>query len=183
MILASASPQRRRILEEAGFIFEICPSDIPENMDSKQDPETNVCRLAQEKALALQDNYPREIIVAADSIVVSPSGSILMKAKNEEEARKMLEDRRGRSERAITGYCILTPEGMHTDVEVSLVHYTDFSDEILEKVLESGEWKGVAGALRIEGEWSQHTIDHFGGDKNNIFGFPSRAIQAIKEIL
>lgn len=179
LVLASASPQRKAILEEYGFRFSIVPANIPEYFDTSASPEKNAMRIAQEKAHAVARKHPKNVVLAADTIVVSPAGKILGKPKNKREARKMLEEKRGKSEQIITGFCICAETSEVNGYEISNIHYTDFPQHTLEDILRSGEWEDVAGALRIEGAHMQHIIHTISGDYQNIIGLPIGKISHI----
>ena len=69
LILASASPRRRRLLEQAGLPFDAVPADIPENLDHG-DPESLTCRLAERKAKAVRALRPGRWILGADTVVI-----------------------------------------------------------------------------------------------------------------
>lgn len=180
LVLASSSPQRIQLLLAHGFFFEVFPADIEEHIDSQKKPGENAEMLAIQKAEAVFEKYPCALILAADTLVVSPTGKILGKPESEEHAREMILEKRGKTEQVITGFCLLSAEGQFSDVEVSEVHYRDFSDNDLFEILHSEEWKNVAGALRIEGKLMQKIIKKFSGDRENIIGLP---VQRVKEVL
>lgn len=194
IILASQSPQRSMLLKKYGIEFETMPANINEKIDKNLSPEKNTENLALQKAKAtysmaveldLLKNKKNVTILASDTIVVSPFGKILGKAKDRKEAKKMLTEKSGKTEKVITGYCImkspLNKENLD-DLEIILghdisqVHYQEFSEKTLQKILDSNEWKNVAGALRIEGEYISKIINNFEGDMENIIGLPVRKI-------
>ena len=196
IVLASCSPQRSAILKEYGFSIEICPADIDETIHSAESPEKNAERLAREKAVAIYKNqknalvlgadtivakkHPDAIVLGADTIVVSEGGEILTKAKTKAEARRMLENRSGTSEVVVTGWAICSPYGTVSGVEASRVFFKIASEVLIQEILERGEWRGVAGALRIEGEASSTMIERFEGSFANILGLP---IETIADVL
>jgi septum formation protein len=171
IVLASASPQRSAILEEYGFRFSILPANIDEKLESELSPEQNAKSLARQKAEAIWPQHGK-IVLGADTIVVTESGDILGKAKDKSDAQKMLRQKRGTTERVITGFCLISDEKRISGHEVSYVSYSDFSEATMQKILDSEEWKGVAGALRIEGKEMQSIITEITGDYQNIIGLP-----------
>lgn len=179
LILASASPQRAEILRDFGFSFTICPADIEEVIDPDISPKQVAQSLAEQKADALGAQEGK-IIIAADTIGVSPSEKILCKAQSREEAEMMLREKSGKSEQVITGFCLLSPEKKVCGVEVSTLFYHGISEELLTQILDSGEWKGVAGSLRMEGKYMRRMIDRYEGDFYSILGLP---IGRITELL
>lgn len=172
LILASSSPQRKAILEEYGFRFKIEPANADETMSDDLSPEKNAEEVAKRKAHIVFKKNSGDVILAADTIVVSSNGKILGKAKNKKEAKKMLLEKSGKREKIITGFCITAEEGEVSGYEISEVEYTKFPENVVETILESGEWEHVAGALRIEGEHMQHIIHKTHGDYQNIIGLP-----------
>ena len=89
MILASQSPRRRELLEEAGFSLEVLPADIDETRLPDEAPETLVGRLAREKAeatrLLLKGSTTDPLLVAADTIVWTDDGEVLGKPADADE--------------------------------------------------------------------------------------------------
>lgn len=180
IILASASPQRAALLKEYGFRFRIHPADIDETVKANSTPLQIAEDLGIRKVLAIVHLYPHNIILGADTLVVSSDGEVLGKPKNRREAEKMLVAKRNSSEQVITGYCLLSEHGCLSGAEVSVINYRDFSDETLQVILDSNEWQNVAGALRIEGKQMQQIIKSTTGDYHNIIGLP---IGRIAELL
>lgn len=171
IVLASASPQRSAILEEYGFRFSVSPANIHEMLDEKLLPEKNAESLACQKAEAVWPQYGK-IVLGADTIVVTEDGKIIGKAKDKAKAHKMLKEKQNATERVITGFCLISDEKRISGYEVSYVSYSDFSEETIQNILDSGEWKGVAGALRIEGKVMGQIIKSISGDYQNIIGLP-----------
>lgn len=172
IILASGSPQRSALLKEYGFDFVVSPADIEEYINQNESPEKNAERLAREKAESVFTRFPNSFVLGADTIGVSPSGEILTKAKTREEAKKMICNRSGKSEKVITGWAIFSPHGILSGAETSEVMYHKIDDQLCEEILDSQEWCGVAGALRIEGVKMQKMIAGYKGDYSNIIGLP-----------
>jgi len=178
IVLASTSPQRSAILKEYGFRFSVCPANIEEQLEQDLSPEKNAENLAIQKAQAILPQHGK-IILGADTIVVTKKGEILGKARDKEHAREMILQKCGSVEKVITGFCLISDEKEVSGYEVSEVHYTDFSDEKVNEILESDEWVGVAGALRIEGEKMNSIIKKITGDYQNIIGLPIGRISHI----
>jgi len=172
ILLASGSPQRSSILKEYGFDFEVFPADIVEIIRPDEDAEKNAERLAREKAQSIFERFSDSIVLGADTICVSPSGEILTKAQSEQEAKKMIRARSGKSEKVITGWAICSPNGSVSGSEISEVFYHEIDESLCEEILQSKEWRGVAGALRIEGQKMKKMIAGYHGDYNNIIGLP-----------
>ncbi len=179
IILASSSPQRSAILREYGFHFVVQPSHIDEIMNPKLSPEENAESLAIQKAKALPPQKHGNIILAADTLVVDENNSIYGKPKNREDAQHMLENKCGKTEKVITGFCLISDEHLVSGNETSYVEYNDFCSQDVTNILHSGEWEHVAGALRIEGKAMEKIIKRITGDYQNIIGLPIGRISHI----
>lgn len=150
-ILASASPQRIRLLEQIGFEpKKIAPADIDESAKPHERPLPYVQRMALEKAKAIAAEFPGENVLAADTIV-TVGLRILHKSKTPEEQTKVMELLSGRNHKVISAVCLIDKTGKISQrtvmTRISMKHLS--IDEIREYV-ESGEWVGVCG-YKIEG--------------------------------
>ena len=105
LILASQSPRRQQLMEQAGYQFTVVVSDVdetnPEGMPGENVPEF----LAQKKALAIAERHPDATIIAADTVVLLDN-EILGKPKDAEDAQAMLHNLSGKMHRVVTGVCI-----------------------------------------------------------------------------
>ncbi len=174
LILASASPRRAQLLTQARIPFQVLISPTPEPTQKPAAIPTDlwpIC-LAYIKARAVQktlESQPPKLktrhsklksptILAADTIVVAhlPSGEkILNKASSKSHARRMLKSLRGRTHRVITGIALLQrrPDGtdrLRLSSATALCKINNVSDAFLETYLDSGLWKGKAGAYGIQ---------------------------------
>src|ERR1700759_2725400 len=106
-ILASASPRRRELLTQAGYMFEVRPAHINEDLHPNEDPISYVARLARNKAQAVfaEINDPDAIVLGADTTVTLDS-HILAKPEDAADAARMLRLLSGRTHRVITGVAI-----------------------------------------------------------------------------
>ena len=170
-ILASGSPQRLRLLKQAGFEpEEVISADIDETPLPKELPARYVKRIAIEKARAVVKNHADTCVLAADT-VIAVGKRIIRKAASEEQARANLALLSGRRHRVITGLCVRLPDGreiakvVQTAVILKRLDKTD-----VEAIIGSGEWKGVAG-YRIEGMLSA-CVSKIIGSHPNIVGLP-----------
>lgn len=170
-ILASGSPQRLRLLEQAGFRPDkIETADIDESVQDKELPARYVKRIAIEKARTVAAKNPGICILSADT-VVAVGKRLIRKAENEEQARKNLELISGRRHRVITGFCVILPNGREIAKVVQtavITKHFDMTD--ISVILASGEWKNVAG-YRIEGILSA-CVRQVIGSFPNIVGLP-----------
>lgn len=149
VVLASASPRRRELLERVGLVLEVRPADVDETPAPGEAPAAYVARVARDKARAT----PRragEVVVAADT-TVTIDGAILAKAADEAEAAAMLRRLGGRAHEVLTGYCVIGPAGERAEVVATTVRFVPLDDALLAGYLASGEWRGKAGAYAIQG--------------------------------
>ncbi len=182
-ILASASPQRIRLLECAGFVPDkIIPADIDESEQMGEAPKKYVQRMALEKALCVAKQHKNCCVLGADTIVLA-HGKIIRKAKDEAAARANLSIISGTKQSVITGYAIVTPDGkIKTKVVETRVETKKFSKDEIDCLIQANEWQNVAG-YRIEGILSC-LVKRIEGSYANIVGLPVYEVaQDLKKIL
>ena len=182
-ILASGSPQRRQLLEKAGFVpDEVITADIDETPISGELPARYVRRIAVQKAQTVFQNNPKKCILAADT-VIAVGRRMIRKAHSEKEVQKNLSLLSGRRHRVITGFCVITPDGRKIAKVVQtavVLKHMDHAD--MKAVIDSGEWCGVAG-YRIEGVLSA-LVRKIIGSHPNVVGLPIFEVaQVLKGVL
>ncbi len=175
IVLASASPRRRELLEQVGIPFEVDTSDIDEAMPEGTDPGVVVEELSKKKAEAVAERHPDAIVLGADTIVAL-GDRILGKPKDEDEAYEMLRMLAGRMHSVYTGVTIIFPaEGnlRHTDVfnVRTDVRMYDSEESILRDYAECGEPLDKAGAYGIQGRGAV-LVERIEGDYSNVKGLP-----------
>lgn len=204
IILGSASPRRRELLEQIGISFEVRVSDKEEVYHSLI-PEEIVKELALSKAENVaydlrekqeqvkQISFDKKnnvlldtIVIGADTIVVS-DGSILGKPKDEADAVRMIRSLQGRSHKVYTGVAILDydDEGKRKSVVHAVeteVFVNPMSDEEILEYAATGEPLDKAGAYGIQGRFAAY-IERIDGDYYNVVGLPvSYVYRQLKEI-
>ncbi len=182
-ILASGSPQRRILLEKAGFFpSETLSADIDESVQKKELPARYVKRIAYQKALAVAALRPKTCIVAADT-VIAVGTRIIRKVQTEEEAREKLMLLSGKRHRVMTGIAIVHPDGkIISKVVQTAVVLKQMDKADIDAVINSGEWKNVAG-YQIEGVLSA-CVRKVIGSYPNVVGLPIFEVaQILKGIL
>ncbi len=177
-ILASASPQRRVLLEKARLVPDLIETaDIDESQLPDELPRRYVVRIATEKALAVAARHPNTCVLAADT-VLAVGHRIIRKAQTEQEARENLLLISGRKHRVFTGVCIITATGKKiTRLSDTAVTMKRLATDEIEGVIRSGEWKGVAG-YRIE-ELIQSFVRRVNGSYSGIIGLPIYEVSSI----
>ena len=180
LILASASPRRKELLEKFGVPFVIRAADIDETMNPARSPYDEVGRVSRLKAMAT----PREsedILIAADTIVVC-EGKVLGKPRDEAEAAQMLGLLSGRDHQVMTGCTVLRGDHSVTFTEVTDIHFRELSEKEIARYVASGEPMDKAGSYGIQGGAALF-CERMVGDYYNVMGLPvCRLGQVLKEL-
>jgi septum formation protein len=188
LILASGSPERRRLLTEAGYVFEVFPArdEVECGICSTGGPATLVTELAISKAtdVAAQLGVSRAstaespCVVLAGDTVAECGGEVLGKPVDEDHARNMLERLRGTVHRVYSGVCTWTSPATAGEPDVRLaiaeLRMDVISDDEIDDYLASGLWQGKAGAFGLQDRagWL-HLIS---GTESNVCGLPMELV-------
>jgi len=178
LVLASASPRRLALLEQAGLKPDaMLPADLDETPHKGERPRDLARRLAREKAEEAREVAKTRpdlegcYIVAADT-VVALGRRILPKAEIVDEAAACLRLLSGRAHRVYTGVALVTPGGAIRDrIVETRVRFKRLSSEDLEHYLASGEWRGKAGAYAIQGIAGSFVVKLV-GSYSSVVGLP-----------
>ena len=203
-MLASASPRRQELLRKAGIAFIVQPADINETPLAGESPRDCAERLAREKALAVWQKRPQDLVLGADT-VVAVGATILGKPADAEDAARMLRRLSGRLHEVITGVCLvglavggqrpgmgettaaqprtLTHQAAKTESpeirsasETTHVTMIELSEEDIRAYVATGEPMDKAGAYAIQGLASRW-IPRIDGDYNNVVGLPVALVE------
>ena len=171
MILASASPRRKEILENFGFSFKTIVKNIDETSD-KTRAEEKILEIAEKKARAAAIDFPDENIVGADTVVVV-DGKILGKPKDEKEAFSMLKSLSGRSHEVITAFSFININKniSYSDYEITKVYFKNLTDDEINWYINTKEPMDKAGAYGIQGKGA-FFVEKIEGDFFSVMGFP-----------
>ncbi len=152
LVLASASPRRLELLAQAGIAPDVVDAaDIDESTLKNETPRLLALRLAGEKARVVAGRRPGAYVLGADTIV-AVGRRVLGKPADEAEARRMLRLLSGRGHRVYTGVTVVAPDGREASrLGEARVKFKRFGPEDMAALISSGEWRGVAGAYRIQG--------------------------------
>ena len=180
LVLASASPRRRQLLTEAGAGFLILPSDADETAEDAISASELVkvlsCRKAKATA-ALWEALPEDILIlAADTVVEAPDGTILGKPVDEADAKAMLRSLSGTLHYVYSGFTLLWKKGIHTQSVASGVRFKELTDTEIDRYIESGEPMGKAGSYAIQGLGGAF-VEALEGDFTNVVGLPIPALE------
>ena len=177
LVLASQSPRRRELLNQAGLPFEIHVPQVDEtcSLPAKE----AVAELSRRKAAACVSGFPGRYILASDTLVCL-DGAALGKPHSEEEARGMLQSLSGRTHEVFTGVTVISPDGcVRTDVDGASVSFCPIPSDEIEAYIRSGEPMDKAGAYAIQGSFGVN-LESMDGPMDNVIGFP---LEMIKERL
>lgn len=178
LILASASPRRLALLQQAGIEPDaLLPADVDETPLKNESPKELAKRLSRAKAeVARKTARNREdlkdaYILSADTVVVA-GGRILPKAEVVDEAAACLRLLSGRAHRVYTSICLVTPKDSFRERFVETrVRFKRLSREEFERYLASGEWRGKAGGYAIQGLAGTFVVKLV-GSYTNVVGLP-----------
>lgn len=169
IILASASPRRKELMEQIGLSFTVEPSDAEENI-GLTDPKELVAELSKLKADDVWKKHPENCIVAADT-VVSINGKVLGKPKDRDDGKKMLEMLSGNKHTVYTGVTVMDKNGAVTKVAATDVYFKKLSQNDIEKYLDTNEYADKAGAYGIQGHAARFA-EKICGCYFNVVGLP-----------
>ena len=185
IILASASPRRRELLEQGGIPFTVIPSQAEEKITTEQ-PGQAVEELSYLKCSDIYEKSLGDVLVIGADTVVASEGKILGKPSSQKDAVKMLQSLQGREHEVYTGVTIMAREGNEnrkkTFHEKTKVVFYPMSDEEIRSYVNTGEPMDKAGAYGIQGK-SAVFIKEISGDYNNVVGLPlARLYQELKNM-
>lgn len=176
IILASASPRRRELLEWAGVNFQVVTGNGEENI-TETEPSRIVEELSAEKAFQVAETISEEegtVVIGADTIV-SFQGKILGKPSDKADSRKTLEMLQGNTHQVYTGVTIaFFREGrLHrrSFSECTDVTFYPVSEEEIEAYIETGDPADKAGSYGIQGQFGIY-VKEIRGDYHNVVGLP-----------
>ena len=172
LILASASPRRKSLLQELGLDFEIIEAQVEEKPVAGESPQDFVMRAACDKAGDVARENVASWVLGADTVVVH-GGRILGKPGDAEEALSVLQTLAGQKHLVHTGFCLMNGKD---DVLISRVVTTEvwfypFSRDIAAAYVSTGEPLDKAGAYGIQGSGG-FLVERINGSYSNVVGLP-----------
>jgi septum formation protein len=183
LILASASPARRRLLEAAGIDPEVIVSGVDESVVDASSPEALSLVLARLKAQAVAKGQPRQtkttLVLGCDSVLAF-DGETMGKPKDADEATRRWQRMRGRDGVLYTGHCLIDVASGKTaeDVAATTVHFANISDEEIAAYVATGEPSRVAGAFTIDGIGGPF-VERIDGDPGTVIGLSLPLLRAL----
>lgn len=178
IILASASPRRKLLLEQWGLAFEIMPCNLDEeNVNFHGEPGEKAEKLALMKAQKTAQRARMGLIIGVDTIVVLDN-LILGKPKNNQDAYNMLNKLSGKCHEVLTGVAIVDPGkgSCKTGHEKTRVYFREISDEEIKEYISTGEPRDKAGAYAIQGKGALF-VERIDGSYTNVIGLPYELVK------
>jgi len=179
LILASASPRRRELLQRAGVAFTVVPSNTLEAAQVGETPDGYTLRVAAEKALDVARRHPGTWVLGADTIV-EIDGEVLGKPRDETEGKRMLHQLSGRTHRVITDFVLVDGGGQvrASQAVTSMVTFKPLSEAQIQEYLATGEPFDKAGAYAVQGLGAS-LIERVAGSYTNVVGLPLDEVVAV----
>jgi len=180
IILASGSPRRFELLTLAGLSLEVIIPEIEETKKRGETPKKMVSRLALEKAMTIAMDNAGKIVIAADTIVVTPDGKkFLGKPRDKIEAKKMLKSLFGKTHLVYTGYAILEWNGKKLNKSIRVVgtkvKMASLGQDAINWYLSKNESMDKAGSYAAQGIGANF-IESISGSYTNVVGLPMAEI-------
>ncbi len=181
LILASKSPQRKKILKDIGAKFKIVPSYIDEQAGRLKKPHAIAKYIALQKALEVSKKYPKDWVIGCDTFVILSDGSLSIKPKNRADAKRTINLYRNSHCDVYSGLVLINKslKKRFIGYEKTRLHFRDFSEADIEEYLNSKEWVGRSGSMTIEGKGGKW-VKKMKGCYWNVVGLP---VELLKQFL
>lgn len=184
LLLASASPRRRELLERVGLALEVHAADVDERPEEGESPHEYVTRIARAKAIAIARRS--DLWVLAADTTVTLDGAILGKAETPAQAAEMLRRLSGRTHQVLTAFALVGERDgkLHQREGLAATDVTmiELDEATVADYVASGEWRGKAGAYAIQGIGAA-LVSGVRGSVTNVIGLPlAEVIAALREV-
>ena len=183
-VLASSSPRRRELLSSVGLRFEVVPPRVRESAREGEAPLDFARRMAGEKALYVCARQRSGRIVVGGDTVVTVSGEILGKPRDEEHALFMLRKLSGRTHEVVTGFCVARAPGdvLHLGATRTEVRMKSLDTEGMRRYIKTGEPMDKAGAYAVQGAGAC-LVEWIRGSYTGVVGLPlSELVSVLSDI-
>jgi septum formation protein len=170
VVLASASPRRRDLLNLIGIAHEVSPANIDETMRPREAPRRYAERLAREKASAISTRDPDLITIGADTVVVI-NRKVLGKPADPSDAARMLRMLSGREHTVITAVAVSRGRKLRSAIEEVRVKFRRLRADEIDEYIAMGEPMDKAGAYGIQG-YGATIVERIEGDYFAVMGLP-----------
>jgi len=182
VILASGSPRRKQLLEDAGINFRILTKEVEENFPIYLQRTEIPLYLSKVKAHSIKSDFPESLIIAADTVVVQRK-DVLNKPADAEEAKSILLKLSNNMHEVITGVTICYKEQERSFYDITEVFFKPLSEEYINYYIDQHRPFDKAGSYGIQ-EWlGMVGIKKIHGDYYNVMGLPiSKLVDELEKI-
>lgn len=170
VILASASPRRRELLELLGMAFDVRPAAKEEPPRPGEEPKAFAVRAARAKAEEISTDFPRLPILAADT-VVEIDGRLLGKPRSTTEARAMLRLLAGRTHHVHTAVALASDGRCHSLLDTARVRFRAIGEDTIDWYVSTTEPMDKAGAYAVQGAGGL-LVEAVSGSPQTVIGLP-----------
>ena len=177
LVLASGSPRRVTLLQQAGATFTVADPGPDREWPGAAAPRHGVRALALDKARRVARARPGSVVVGADTVVVV-RGERLGKPRDEAEALGMLRRLHGRRHEVWTGLAVVRGQEQRSGAECAVVHVVRLDEEALRAYVATGEPLDKAGAYGIQGLGGQF-VRRIEGDYTTVVGLPLARLRSM----
>lgn len=174
LILASTSSARRALMEGLGLPFRAVAPGVDEIVPEGTLAHYAVAMLAERKARAVTERFPRALVIGSDQLVAL-GDQTLGKPENASAARQQLGSLRGKTHEIHTGLTVIGPSFIATEVDTARLTVLLLSDLELDGYVATNEWQGCAGGYRVEAR-GQAIFERIEGDRAAIQGLPMQRL-------
>lgn len=177
IILASASPRRKKLLEQINLTFRVHPSGVSESYPPDWSPSRIVQKLAFRKAEDIAANYQNALVIGADTIVTFRD-KVLEKPEDTEDARRMLKMLSGATHQVYSGVALCKTDSGNNIIdsvtfsEKTDVFFGELDSEMIDRYIQTGSPMDKAGGYGIQDDFGAIFVKRIEGDYYNVVGFP-----------
>ena len=178
IILASASPRRKQLMKELFPSFTIVIPEIDESLSFKNhDNVIDIVKdIAKRKCEKIRKDYPHDLIIAADTVVVIEN-EIIGKPKDKEDAYQMLKKLSNKTHYVYTAYAINKEDKMVINTVETEVIFNNLSDDLINRYIATGSPLDKAGAYGYQDNDQYPIVKKINGSYHNVIGFPTEEIK------
>jgi septum formation protein len=179
LVLGSASPRRRELIAMLGIPFVVRVARVDEAMQRRETPETYLDRVTRSKLDAVLEGAeglgPAAVVLAADTIVVSPGGAVLGKPSDDGGAREMIEQLSGATHEVSTRFVLALAAAreplVHAQTVTTRVTFRPLASDEMSAYVATGEGRDKAGAYAVQG-LAASFVERIDGSYTNVVGLP-----------
>ena len=180
LILASRSPRRRAMLDDAGIAFEVAEGvDDGGLLPGSVDAEHWVAALAFLKAWSVARDLEESAVVLGADTVCAADGTLLGKPADAADARAMLGSFIGGTHQVLTGVALVTPDGRRELIgDAADVTWGQLDETAIDRYIDSGDWQDKAGAYNLAERQADGWPSECAGDPTTVMGLPMQRLPA-----